>query len=168
MTHPHDRQKELDAVARRATVAGLMLSGVRGQKQIAAAVGVDQSTISRDIKAIEADWKKQAVVDLDEAKTIDLRRIDEAIRAVMPQVRKGHLSAVDRMVALLKRRADIFGYDSPKRTENTHTGADGAALAISIIRDHAPSADQLPPPGPSNPVTPDPLNIRNLLNKGSE
>lgn len=138
MTHPNDRQKEIEKTARHASVAGLLLSGVRDQKQIANLLNVNQSTISRDIKAIEADWKKQTMIDLDEAKSIDLMRIDEAIRAVMPQVRKGHLGAVDRLVSLIKRRADIYGYDEPKRTVQQHEGKDGAPIVVSIIRDHAP------------------------------
>lgn len=138
MTHPNDRQDELTTVERQAQVALMMVSGVRDQRTLAAAFNVNQSTISRDIKKIEAEWKKQTLIDFEEAKSIDLMRIDEGLKAVMPQVKKGHLGAVDRMVSLLKRRADIFGYDSPKRTENTHTGADGAPLFVSVIRDHAP------------------------------
>lgn len=141
MTHPHDRKNELAASERQAQIAMLMVAGVRDQKTLAEKFGVNQSTISRDIKKIESEWKKQTLIDFEEAKSIDLMRIDEGLKAVMPQVKKGHLSAVDRMVSLLKRRADIFGYDSPKRTENTHTGADGAPLFVSVIRDHAPESE---------------------------
>lgn len=119
MTHPNARQQEIDKTARQASVAGLMLSGVRDQKQIANLLNVNQSTISRDIKAIEAEWKRQTMIDLDEAKSIDLMRIDEAIRVVMPQVRKGNLQAVDRLVALVRRRADIYGYAAPTKIEST-------------------------------------------------
>lgn len=140
MTHPHDKQKEADIAARQATVAGLMLSGVRNQKQLAALVNVNQSTISRDIKAIKAEWKRQAIVAIDEAKTIDLMRIDEALRAVMPLVRKGDMAAVDRMTGLLKRRADIFGYDAPKRVEGkfdieTRRAAEQVAAELGLSVD---------------------------------
>lgn len=44
----------------------------------------------------------------------DLARLDEGLKAVMPKVRDGQLSAVDRLIKILDRRARYFGLDKDK------------------------------------------------------
>lgn len=46
------------------------------QVAIAAELGIDQSTVSRDLQAIQKQWRESAIVDMNEAKQRELARID--------------------------------------------------------------------------------------------
>lgn len=59
---------------RRAQVANQYLEGIP-QQQIAINLGVHQSTISRDMKEILAEWRESAIRDFDEARQIELNRL---------------------------------------------------------------------------------------------
>jgi hypothetical protein len=75
--------EEVRILSRRAKVAALLLRGTTNQFSILAALGMEpnqQSTISRDIKAIREEWKASAVRDFDEAKGRELEKL-EAIEA---------------------------------------------------------------------------------------
>jgi predicted transcriptional regulator len=63
----------------RAEVAKLYLRGV-GQYDIADQLGVNQSTVSRDLKALQKQWQESALVDIDEMKARELAKIDELER----------------------------------------------------------------------------------------
>lgn len=60
---------------RRAIVARRYLQGVF-QSDIAEEVGVTQSTVSKDIKYIQEQWRSSALIDFNEAKQRELERID--------------------------------------------------------------------------------------------
>lgn len=115
MVHPLARQDELEREARRVKVTSILLSGITDQGKIAESVGVSNATISRDIKAIEAQWKVQASEDIAAARGQDLQRLERLIAGTWDDARKGHLGAIDRVVKLLERRAKMLGYDAPER-----------------------------------------------------
>lgn len=119
MTHPRARHDEIERETRRQRVANLLIAGTRDQSVIALRCGVDRSTISRDIKEIEARWRQQAAADIAAMKGQDAERIDWLIRSVWPAAESGDLAAVDRVIDLLKRRAAMFGYDAPDRIDVT-------------------------------------------------
>src|SRR5665647_2999589 len=60
---------------RRATVAKLWTRRLT-QEEIAAAVGVDQSTVSRDIKALVAAWREEALADVTAVRARELADLD--------------------------------------------------------------------------------------------
>jgi DNA-binding MarR family transcriptional regulator len=47
------------------------------QTDIAEIIGVDQATISRDLKELRKQWLSSALVDLNEAKSKELAKIDQ-------------------------------------------------------------------------------------------
>ena len=63
MTGKHNRSK-IQRDRDRATVAELRLKGWT-QQQIADYLEVDQSTISRDLRVLEQQWKESALRDFD-------------------------------------------------------------------------------------------------------
>jgi hypothetical protein len=69
----------LQAQQRRTTVARLYLQQ-RTQAEIAHAVGVNQGTVSRDLKAIQAEWQRERLDDFARAKLRELARIDQLER----------------------------------------------------------------------------------------
>jgi hypothetical protein len=137
MTHPRARQAEVEREARRVLVARLLLSGVSDQSAIAKQANVDRSTISRDIKAIEAQWRAEAVADVAAAKGQDLARIERMIAGLWTQAIAGHLGAIDKTVKLLERKARMLGYDAPEKMQ---VGGDSAAplvVEISVVPSRA-------------------------------
>lgn len=72
-------QKKIEIAERRPKVAALYLSG-KVQTEIAAELGVDQATVSRDLKALQKEWSEQALRDLDQAKAEQLAKIDRLER----------------------------------------------------------------------------------------
>jgi hypothetical protein len=50
------------------------------QAEIAAKIGVDQSTVSRDLKALHQEWLNSALLDFNEAKAQELAKIDRLER----------------------------------------------------------------------------------------
>jgi hypothetical protein len=73
---PRSSAEELVIESRRTRVAALFLQGVKRQGELAQRLGVDRSTVSRDLKVLNARWKEAAVRDLDAAKGQELERLD--------------------------------------------------------------------------------------------
>lgn len=73
-----DKRPKIQRDRDRATVAELRLKGW-SQQQIADYLEVDQSTVSRDLKALEQQWKETALRDfaLDRAMTLEKLRLAE-------------------------------------------------------------------------------------------
>jgi hypothetical protein len=69
----------LQVQQRRTTVARLYLQQ-RSQAEIASAVCVNQGTVSRDLKAIQAEWQQQRLDDFARGKLRELARIDQLER----------------------------------------------------------------------------------------
>lgn len=48
---------------------------------------------------------------------LELSRIDQAIKAINPEIVKGNMFAIDRLLKLLDRRAKYLGLDKPIKQE---------------------------------------------------
>src|SRR5262249_36650196 len=77
---PRSTAEELTIESRRCKVAELFLRGFKRQGELAQRLGVNRSTVSRDLKVLNARWKESAVRDLDVAKGQELERIDQLER----------------------------------------------------------------------------------------
>ena len=119
MTHPNRRAQELEIDARRRRVSSLLLAGVTNQTAIADQLGVNQSTISRDVAAIEKKWQAESVQDISAAKGKDLERTERLIAALWPEAIKGRWLATDRVLALMQHRAALLGLNAPQKQEHT-------------------------------------------------
>jgi len=73
------RSKQLAILKRRRTVADLYLQGWT-QIAIAEELGVAQPTISDDLKRIRAQWRESGVRDFDEARQLELMKLDRIER----------------------------------------------------------------------------------------
>src|SRR6516164_4206609 len=72
-------QDKFRIAERRKKVASLYLQG-KFQDEIAKEVKVDRGTVSRDLKAVQEEWLKSGVMDLNAAKARELAKIDEIER----------------------------------------------------------------------------------------
>lgn len=74
------KRREPSQIARdRRRCADLYLQGWL-QSDIGKEIGVDQSTVSRDLKALHKDWLASALVDFDKVKAKELARVDRLER----------------------------------------------------------------------------------------
>jgi DNA-binding Lrp family transcriptional regulator len=58
--------KQTQIENRRMQVAQLYHQGIRRQAELAEKLGVDRSTVSRDLKALKEEWRRTALVDTNE------------------------------------------------------------------------------------------------------
>jgi len=72
-------RKNTELAARRLRVSDMYLKGMY-QSEIAASLDVSQPTISRDITALQKEWKESALVDFNEAKAEELAKVDKLER----------------------------------------------------------------------------------------
>jgi len=74
------RRRSKSEIARdRRRIADLYLQG-RTQTSIGEEIGVHQSAVSRDLKALQAAWLKSALIDLNDAKARELAKVDRLER----------------------------------------------------------------------------------------
>ncbi len=72
-------QEDFRIEQRRQQVADLYLKGST-QAQIARQLGVAQSTVSADLKAIRREWRDSRIRDFDEAVAIELKKLEHLER----------------------------------------------------------------------------------------
>jgi len=115
----HDAaQREL----RRQKVAANLLAGLT-YREIASALEIALGTVSNE-KVILGRWQREQVVDVSLYIDIECRRLDMALNAIWGKVQNGDMSAIDRMLAIMNRRARYKGYDQSIIVEGK--GKDGA------------------------------------------
>jgi hypothetical protein len=76
---PVNRGHKLGIVQRRQKVADLYIQGWT-QMEIAAHLDCGQTTVSHDLIEIRTEWRKSAIRDFDEARALELRKIDRIER----------------------------------------------------------------------------------------
>ena len=149
--------KQLTILKRRRDVADLYLQGWN-QTAIAEELGVAQPTISDDVKHIRAEWRDSAVRDFDEARQLELMKLDRIEReawSAFDQSKKPAQSAVvtgegygqktrksmknqhgdprflDQVNKCITHRRALLGLDAPMQL--TEDGAD--ELSVDVRRD---------------------------------
>lgn len=148
MASPKHRSQAV--LERRAKVAALRRQGMRNQLQVAALLGVDNSTICRDFAALDEEYRERARAETDLEKGIDLDRIEEMMIGLWPKASTGGYLSVDRVVALMERRAKLLGLDAP--TKQQFTGDPDAPMTIVVRYEGEDDGDG----GAADPETPAP------------
>lgn len=143
--HRSKSQKERD----RRRIAESYLKG-KYQVDIAAELGLDQSTISLELKKIQKDWHKESLFDFNTAKQKELAKIDlleltywdaweksKLDKKTVSSKRRGQEPDVEQTARAesnsgdprflqgiqwcITKRCEILGFDAPTKLE--HTGA---------------------------------------------
>lgn len=110
-------RRQVEIVERRRRVSELYLGHV-DQHEIARQLGVNQSTISRDIAALKQRWASEAVSNLQERINRDLQELDamEAQCAVEFENTR-QMGWIAQRLAVKERRSRLVGMDAPKRSD---------------------------------------------------
>jgi len=117
---------------RRTRVAAMMLAH-RSQRQIASALGVSQATISRDVQAIRREWRQRRMEDATAVVAEEVAKLDAIERAILPRVLEGELHAIDRLMSVMRQRAQLLGLDEPQQHEHTHLTMDQVEQEIARL-----------------------------------
>jgi hypothetical protein len=82
--------------------------------------------------AIQSAMKKTLQEPADELRLLELSRLDEALKAIWGDVKKGSLFAIDRFLKISERRSRLLGLDA-----KTEISLQGEIMAgnIHVIRD---------------------------------
>ena len=142
---------------RRAAVADLLRTH-HTEAAIARQLGASERTIAYDVAALRAEYRERRAIDTDAWVDAELERLGRAERAIWPQIEAGKLVAIDRLLAILERRARYLGLDAQP------AGPEGAGrLSVSVVYIGANGDPVGPPPGTIiSDGTGDPLQRRLL------
>jgi len=105
----------------RVRIAELYIKGVY-QSVIAAELGLDQSQISRDLKAIQAEWIKNTTLDLDHFKGKEIAKIDQVERTAW----EGYTRSLEKFKSTITTGRDI--------TEDKETGKVTASNKDQVVK----------------------------------
>jgi len=107
----------LGAAEKRVTVFELHKAGYSQQK-IHEETGIGLGTISKYLRQ-ELDILAAQQSDLvEEARNVELQRLDNLQLGIWEDACKGKLSAIDRVLRIMERRARLLGLDKPQITEH--------------------------------------------------
>lgn len=103
-----DATEELEIAMRRKTVANNLLSGM-SYRDIAEAMQVARSTVSRDVKALKKEWREDSQVALGQFMAVQLRRYQTMLNGVWGDALDGKLAAMDRVLSIMDRMNQLYG-----------------------------------------------------------
>jgi hypothetical protein len=78
-------------------------------------------------------WREKESKDVETIVAVEIDRLDALHRAVWPDAMEGKLGAIDRCLAISKRRAELLGLDAPSKHQVT--GKDGEPIAPLKVTD---------------------------------
>lgn len=136
---PKQTRKQAELENRRNSVAEAYLRG-NTQQQIAAALGVSQATISKDVNFLLRAWREQREATIEDAVTLQIEELRRVRREAWRKYGKSEeYKWLDMVINIQKREATLLGLDAPKRSEIT--GAGGNELIVKVIyEDNLPNA----------------------------
>lgn len=102
--------------------------------------GWDERYAYKDVKRELDRLRDEIAEDAQMIRQLELERLDLALDAILPMVRKGNLGAVDRLIRLSESRRKLLGLDAPQRQEMAGPG--GEALQMNIAG--VPGASPIP------------------------
>jgi predicted transcriptional regulator len=102
--------------ARQRQVLELRTAGFT-QPQIAEKLGVDQATVSRDLKEAFSAYAQELDEEKKHYARLDLRRLEAIIAAQWPAAEEGCTKAARVVLAALERRAKLLGLDAKQQVE---------------------------------------------------
>lgn len=100
-----------DIEGRRAKVAALLLEN-KSERQIARELGISKTNARNDIGHVRAEWQERRLTSIDTWMAEELKRLDVAMAAIWPHVTAGDTWRIDRMLAIMDRRAKYLGLDA--------------------------------------------------------
>lgn len=138
---PKTEAKRLAARQRRPKVIVYRMSGA-STRDIAAKLGVSQTTICNDLTAAYKEFAEAEANLTAQLRALEAERLDKLQSAVWVQALTGHPDSIRTVLSIMERRARIFGLDRPVQlTALVETGVrselDAALLRLEARLDEA-------------------------------
>lgn len=133
MAKVNGRRDEIEITDRRRKVARLLAKKIT-QVEIAKELGVSQPTISRDVVAIEEEWKREysEALELIRARELaELRDMERDAAAAFAKTRDPRF--LQARLATKTRIAKLVGLDAPERREVEVVGDDRIVLLDALL-----------------------------------
>lgn len=141
--------KSIPAAERREQALLLRKAGYQ-YEAIGAKLGISKQAAHQLIQRTLRATLREPAADL---RTLEVERLDDLLRALYPQARKGNHGAIDRVLRIMERRAKLLGLDAPVRSEVetnatisatvfSHEGVAAAIAARSGAYRQPPGADE--------------------------
>lgn len=127
MHNRHSSSEYLQIESRRLKVAELILKGVTAHAEICRRLGMDpgqRSTVTRDVQALNGQWRDRAAAVLDEAKGRELARLDLVEQAAWAAWEKSQQNAETL-------RARVSG--GAQQTEKVSKGQAGDPQFLRVV-----------------------------------
>jgi len=86
-----------------------------GYTAIAARLGLGKSQAHRLVVAGLEEARAQVSANADDLRAEEVSRLDAMMVGLWPAARNGAVSAIDRVVKIMERRAKLLGLDAPER-----------------------------------------------------
>ena len=122
-------------------------------KDIAAKLGVSVGSVHNWVKEWSEEYTLQTEEHFQSIRSESLARLDTALTAIWPQVRKGEKGAVESMLKIEAHRAKLLGLEAPAKVDATV----GLRFEVTIdgVKDwnHDKAADD----SDDSPEAPDPV-----------
>jgi hypothetical protein len=120
-----DNAQQLDTQKRRAFVLELRKGGMTYRQISDAAIrrfGIQNlpkgwdcryaaMDVKRELEKIQSINEQQA----EDVRAIELERLDAILASIWARVKRGDLAAIDRVLKVMRRRADLMGLDAPSK-----------------------------------------------------
>lgn len=88
-----------------------------GYTAIGARMGLGKSQAHRLVVAALDEARAQVSANADDLRAEEVSRLDAMLTGLWPAARKGAVSAIDRVVKIMERRARLLGLDAPERKQ---------------------------------------------------
>lgn len=103
-------------VMRQRRVLNLMTQGY-DDTGIARMMGIPLVTVREDLKALRERLVEELQVDAREQMALDLRRLDELMRTMLPEAMGGNMIASREVREIIAARRAIIGYGAAERLD---------------------------------------------------
>ena len=115
----------------RAQAFALRVKGLSFHK-IAREMGISATTAHRYVRQ-EYEARRPSQETVDEARALDLERLDGLIEALADKANGGDCAAIDRMLRIMESRARLCGLNAPVESKTTVAGdADAPVSVVSL------------------------------------
>jgi len=109
-----------------------------GFEEIARALGFRHASGAH--YAVKTALRKTIQQPADELRELETARLDDLLRGIWVEARKGNVAKIDRALKIMARRANLLGLDAPKAYKDvTDARKDAEAIAAEIGRADDPA-----------------------------
>lgn len=146
--------------ARRARVFDMRKTGMRVQ-EIAIEEGIHVSVVNEDIKIVLLELREYRLDMAMDYVILELERLDALQVAIWAAAANGHLPSQDRVLLIMRQRANLLGLDAPVKVDlfdTTHQNE----ITVQYVNDWRKPEQQskadpaISPPGPDDSTVTEP------------